>query len=193
MVTPKFFIDARFGLNKILFPTYLNGNDQTLLDSATSIRTRNYITGTERWRDRYQANATAQYYVDECARRPARVQVRLRQRARAGREPGRAVRRCRLHIQQRHRPVAERDAVRRRRSYSKTGGRRHGALRAGQLLDQAPDAHRRRAMGAARRLPARAGQPGRAASSRTCRARSRSSATWSCGTRSDRASARSTT
>jgi hypothetical protein len=65
ILTPRLFIDARFGLNKIFFPTYLNGNDQTLLDSATSIRTRNFTTGTERWRDRYQINATAQYYVDE--------------------------------------------------------------------------------------------------------------------------------
>jgi hypothetical protein len=67
VVTQKFFIDARVGLNKIFFPTYLNGNDQTLLDSATNIRTRNYFAGTERWRDRYQANATGQYYVDELA------------------------------------------------------------------------------------------------------------------------------
>ena len=65
VLTPSLFIDARFGLNKIFFPTYLNGNDQTLLDSATNIRTRNFNTGTERWRDRYQANATAQYYLDE--------------------------------------------------------------------------------------------------------------------------------
>ena len=53
------------GLNKIFFPTYLNGNDQTLLDTATNIRTRNFTSGTERWRDRYQANATGQYYLDE--------------------------------------------------------------------------------------------------------------------------------
>jgi len=65
VVTNSFFIDARFGLNKIFFPTYLNGADQTLLDAATGIRTRNYISGTERWRDRYQANATGQYYLDE--------------------------------------------------------------------------------------------------------------------------------
>ena len=65
VLTPRMFIDARFGLNKIFFPTYLNGNDQTLLDTATSIRTRNYFAGTERWRDRYQINATAQYYLDE--------------------------------------------------------------------------------------------------------------------------------
>jgi hypothetical protein len=64
VVTSRFFVDARLGLNKIFFPTYLNGNDQTLLDSATSIRTRNFTQGTERWRDRYQANATGQYYVD---------------------------------------------------------------------------------------------------------------------------------
>ncbi len=65
VVSQTFFVDARVGLNKIFFPTYLNGNDQTLLDSATNIRTRNFNTGTERWRDRYQANATGQYYVDE--------------------------------------------------------------------------------------------------------------------------------
>jgi hypothetical protein len=67
VVTQQFFVDARVGLNKIFFPTYLNGSDQTLLDNATSIRTRNFTTGTERWRDRYQANATGQYYVDELA------------------------------------------------------------------------------------------------------------------------------
>ena len=65
VVTQKFFVDARVGLNKIFFPTYLNGNDQTLNDSATGIRTRNATTGTERWRDRYQANATGNYYLDE--------------------------------------------------------------------------------------------------------------------------------
>jgi hypothetical protein len=65
VVTRQFFVDARVGLNKIFFPTFLNGNDQTLFDSATGIRTRNFNTGTERWRDRYQANATGQYYVDE--------------------------------------------------------------------------------------------------------------------------------
>ena len=65
VVTQKFFIDARVGLNRIFFPTYLNGNDQTLSDSATGIRTRNGTTGTERWRDRYQMNTTGQYYLDE--------------------------------------------------------------------------------------------------------------------------------
>jgi hypothetical protein len=63
--TPRLFVDARFGLNRIFFPTYLNGNDQTLLDTATSIRTRNFTSGTERWRDRYQLNTTANYYLDE--------------------------------------------------------------------------------------------------------------------------------
>ncbi len=65
VVTQRFFIDARVGLNKIFFPTYLNGNEQTLNDSATGIRTRNAATGAERWRDRYQMNTTGQYYVDE--------------------------------------------------------------------------------------------------------------------------------
>jgi hypothetical protein len=65
VVTQRFFVDARVGLNRIFFPTYLNGNDQTLSDSATGIRTRNGTTGTERWRDRYQMNTTGQYYLDE--------------------------------------------------------------------------------------------------------------------------------
>ena len=64
VITQKFFVDARIGLNRIFFPTYLNTADQTLLDSATNIRTRNFNVGTERWRDRYQGNATGQYYVD---------------------------------------------------------------------------------------------------------------------------------
>ncbi|HWI17786.1 MAG TPA: TonB-dependent receptor [Vicinamibacterales bacterium] len=65
VVTQRFFIDARIGLNRIFFPTYLNGNDQTLLDTATNIRTRNAASGAERWRDRYQVNTTGQYYLDE--------------------------------------------------------------------------------------------------------------------------------
>jgi hypothetical protein len=65
VVTQRFYIDARIGLNKIFFPTYLNGSDQTLNDSATGIRTRNFTSGTERWRDRYQMNTTGNYYLDE--------------------------------------------------------------------------------------------------------------------------------
>lgn len=65
VLTPRLFVDARVGLNKILFPTYQNGTDQTLLDTATNIRTRNFTTDTERFRNRFQANATGQYYVDQ--------------------------------------------------------------------------------------------------------------------------------
>jgi hypothetical protein len=64
VLTSRLFIDARMGLNKILFPTYQNGTDQTLLDTATNIRTRNFTADTERFRDRYQGNVTAQYYLD---------------------------------------------------------------------------------------------------------------------------------
>jgi hypothetical protein len=65
VVTSRFFVDARLGLNKIAFPTYQNGTEQTLLDTATNIRLRNFTTDTERFRNRYQANATGQYYVDQ--------------------------------------------------------------------------------------------------------------------------------
>ena len=62
----NFFIDARLGLNKILFPTYFNGGDnQSTVDNATGIIYGNNATEVIRNRDRYQANATGQYYVDE--------------------------------------------------------------------------------------------------------------------------------
>ncbi len=62
----NFFIDARLGLNKILFPTYQNGgNNQSITDNATGIVYGNFPTNVVRHRDRYQANATGQYYIDQ--------------------------------------------------------------------------------------------------------------------------------
>jgi hypothetical protein len=63
--TRNLFVDARLGYNTILFPTYLVGNAQSLTDNATSIITGNYTANTVRHRPRLQANATAQYYVDQ--------------------------------------------------------------------------------------------------------------------------------
>jgi len=60
------FLDARVGLNKILFPTYFNGGDQqSVTDNATGIIYGNNRTEVIRNRDRYQSNATAQYYIDQ--------------------------------------------------------------------------------------------------------------------------------
>jgi hypothetical protein len=62
----NFFVDARGGLNKILFPTYFNGgNNQSIVDNATGIIYGNNATEVIRNRDRYQFNATGQYYVDQ--------------------------------------------------------------------------------------------------------------------------------
>jgi hypothetical protein len=62
----NFFLDARLGLNKILFPTYQNGgNQQSITDNATGIVYGNFPTDVIRNRDRYQANTTGQYYVDQ--------------------------------------------------------------------------------------------------------------------------------
>ncbi len=62
----NFFVDARLGLNKILFPTYFNGgNNQSTIDNATGIIYGNNATEVIRNRNRYQANATGQYYVDQ--------------------------------------------------------------------------------------------------------------------------------
>jgi hypothetical protein len=61
----SFFLDARVGMNKILFPTYFNGgNNQSITDTATGIIYGNNPTETIRNRDRFQTNATGQYYLD---------------------------------------------------------------------------------------------------------------------------------
>jgi hypothetical protein len=66
VIGKNFFIDARGGLNKILFPTYQNGgSQQSITDTATGIVYGNFPTDVIRNRDRYQANATGQYYVDQ--------------------------------------------------------------------------------------------------------------------------------
>ena len=66
VVSKNFFIDARLGLNKILFPTFQNGgNQQSSIDNATGIVYGNFPTDTIRNRDRVQANTTGQYYVDQ--------------------------------------------------------------------------------------------------------------------------------
>ena len=64
VVTPNFFVDARLGYNTILFPTYLNGSAQSLMDNATGNITGNYTANTVRHRPRLQANATGQYYLE---------------------------------------------------------------------------------------------------------------------------------
>ncbi len=159
VVTQKFFVDARIGLNRIFFPTYLNTADQTLLDSATNIRTRNFNVGTERWRDRYQGNATGQYYVDDFL--GARHEFKFGFDLSHSPVENRAIARRRrgAGLQQRHGPGPERDALR-DAVLHEDGRERHLALRAGQLRDQAPHRHGRPALGAARRLSAGTGQPG---------------------------------
>jgi carboxypeptidase family protein/TonB-dependent receptor-like protein len=60
------FLDARVGVNKILFPTYFNGGaNQSLTDNATGIIYGNNASQVVRHRNRYQANGTAQYYKDQ--------------------------------------------------------------------------------------------------------------------------------
>jgi hypothetical protein len=66
VIGKSFFVDARLGLNKILFPTYQNGgNQQSTTDTVTGIIYGNFPTDVIRNRDRYQANATGQYYLDQ--------------------------------------------------------------------------------------------------------------------------------
>jgi hypothetical protein len=64
VITPRLFLDARVGLNTILFPTYFNGTQQSLTDTATGIIFGTNPTEVIRSRDRVQFNATGQYYLD---------------------------------------------------------------------------------------------------------------------------------
>jgi len=66
VIGKNLFLDARLAINKILFPTYQNGgNQQSSTDNATGIVYGNFPTNTIRHRDRDQANATANYYIDQ--------------------------------------------------------------------------------------------------------------------------------
>jgi hypothetical protein len=66
VIGKNLFLDARLAINKILFPTYQNGgNQQSTTDNATGIVYGNFPTNTIRHRDRDQANATANYYVEQ--------------------------------------------------------------------------------------------------------------------------------
>jgi hypothetical protein len=65
VITSKLYMDARFSVNTIFFPLYFNGNEQTLFDNTTSIRTGNALTQVEQWRDRFQGSATFQYFLDQ--------------------------------------------------------------------------------------------------------------------------------
>jgi hypothetical protein len=64
VLTPRLFLDARVGLNTILFPTYFNGTQQSLTDTTTGIIYGTNPTEVIRSRDRVQINATGQYYLD---------------------------------------------------------------------------------------------------------------------------------
>jgi Carboxypeptidase regulatory-like domain/TonB-dependent Receptor Plug Domain len=64
VLSSRLFLDARAGYNTILFPTYFNGTDQSLTDTVTGIIYRNNPTEVIRNRDRFQTNATLQYYLD---------------------------------------------------------------------------------------------------------------------------------
>jgi hypothetical protein len=65
IISPRLFMDARVGYNTILFPTYFNGTGQSLTDTVTGIISGTNPTEVIRNRNRFQANATFQYYIDE--------------------------------------------------------------------------------------------------------------------------------
>ena len=65
VISNRFFMDARVSYNKIFFPLYYNGTDQTILDLSTSIRERNELSEQIFIRKRLQASATFNYYLEQ--------------------------------------------------------------------------------------------------------------------------------
>ena len=150
-------------MNKILFPTYQNGgNQQSITDNATGIIYGNFPTNTVRHRDRVSGQRDRPVLRRSGARRPARVQVRLRLLARRRPRTRTTPRRQRdddLHQRERRVRAAERHAVR-DAAERRDRAQRARAVRAGQLQRQAADRHRRPPLRAARGLPAGAVEPG---------------------------------
>jgi hypothetical protein len=64
VITNRLVMDARVSFNRIFFPLYFNGKDQTLLDLSTNIRTRNALQEFIFIRKRLQTSATFNYYLD---------------------------------------------------------------------------------------------------------------------------------
>jgi hypothetical protein len=64
VITNRFFMDARVSFNRIFFPLYFNGTDQSLLDLSTGIRERNAASEQIFVRKRLQTSATFNYYVE---------------------------------------------------------------------------------------------------------------------------------
>jgi len=65
VITNTLFMDARVSFNKIFFPLYDNGTEQSLLDLSTGIRLRNQAVEQIFIRKRLQASATFNYYIDQ--------------------------------------------------------------------------------------------------------------------------------
>ncbi len=64
VLTNTFFMDARVSFNKIFFPLYYNGSDQALTDLTTGILMRNEASEQIYRRQRLQASATFNKYID---------------------------------------------------------------------------------------------------------------------------------
>ena len=158
----NFFIDARLGLNKILFPTYQNGgNQQSTTDKATGIVYGNFPTDTIRNRDRFQANTTGQYYVDQALGGRHEIKFGFDYSHAVTKNQNRRVDDVTTTYTSASGDVraAERESVRHAAKRCDRAERPR-AVRPGQLQRQAADRHRRPAIRAARGLPAGAVEPG---------------------------------
>ena len=85
VLSSSMFLDAKISYNNTHFPLYQKTDLQPLNDNTSGVLYRNRTSTAIMFRRRMQAIANLHYYVPQFARRPSRIQGRLRQRLHAGR------------------------------------------------------------------------------------------------------------
>ena len=194
MLGKNFFIDARLGLNKILFPTYSERRQPAVADRQRDRHRLRQLPDRYRPQPRPLSGQRHRPVLRRSgARRPARVQVRLRLLAR-GRPEREHPRRRRAHVLQQ--PLTPRSAE---RELYATPLIDRSALDVLALFAQDSYSVKRLTLTGGLRwerlegyLPEQSSPPSRVLSE-PFSAASRKRATWCCGTRRARAPARSTT
>ncbi len=91
VITPKLFMNAAFNFNNINFPLKFNGTTQSLTDLSTGILYNNEASQSLAIRRRFEEQRDVQLLHRPGARRPPRIQIRLRLYARAGPDRNRSM------------------------------------------------------------------------------------------------------
>ena len=151
-------MDARVGYNTILFPTYLNGTTSrspTRPPASSRATTRRTLSGTGRGCSPTRRSSTTSIRRSAAGTSSSSASIRRMPRA-TSRPRGSTTSRTTIqHDEPRRRSDAVRHAVR----YG-DDGRRHRAVRAGQLFAEATDRDRRSPVRTSQRISPGAIEPG---------------------------------